>query len=91
MAHGVKKTQEESALLNGNFLDLLIEWLKLKNDAALAKIMEVSPPVISKLRHGSLPFGDTYVIKAHELTGKSIREIKLLLGKKSLKSLVSAS
>jgi len=38
-------------------LDTLIERLRLKNDAALSRALEVAPPVISKIRHGRLPVG----------------------------------
>lgn len=73
--------------LNVALLDKLTDKLKLKNDAALARVMKVSPPVISKLRNGFLPFGPTYIIMAHELTGWTIREIKEWLGLSSLASL----
>ena len=80
----------ETKQKNNVVLDLLFDKLNVKNDAALAKAMKVMPPVVSKLRHGHLPFGDTYIIMAHELTGWSIREIKDWLGKPSLASLKSA-
>ena len=73
--------------LNNDVLDRLIDKLELKNDAALSKAMKISPPVVSKFRHGHLPFGAVYIIMAHELTGWSIREIKDWLGLKSLNSL----
>jgi DNA-binding transcriptional regulator YdaS (Cro superfamily) len=38
--------------------DNLILLKSLKNDTALANLLGVSPPVISKLRHGAT-FGDT--------------------------------
>ena len=80
------ETQEQRAEVNGVVLDKIIETLHLKNDAALSRAMRVSPPVISKLRSGSLKFGDTYIVMAHELTGWTIREIKGWLGKTSLPS-----
>lgn len=58
------------------FLDTLIEELGLKNDAALARALEVLPPVISKLRHRKLPIGATMLLRAHELTGSHVREIR---------------
>ena len=38
-------------------LDTLRERMKLKNDAALSRALEVAPPVISKIRHRTLPVG----------------------------------
>ncbi|MES2077022.1 MAG: hypothetical protein V4462_15530, partial [Pseudomonadota bacterium] len=40
-------------------LDAIIEKLQLKNDAALSRALEVAPPVISKIRHNTLPIGAT--------------------------------
>ena len=37
-----------------NLLTGMIKILKLKNDAALSRALEVAPPVISKIRHGRL-------------------------------------
>lgn len=75
---------ELRARINGSnvVLDKLTEKLGLKNDAALARVMQVAPPVISKLRHGRFPFGSGYIIRAHELTNEewSIAQIKEWLG-----------
>ena len=40
-------------------LDAIIVKLHLKNDAALSRALEVAPPVISKIRHRTLPIGAT--------------------------------
>lgn len=48
----------------------------LKNDAALARALEVAPPVISKIRHGRLPIGASLLIRMHEVFDVSIRELK---------------
>lgn len=58
------------------FLNTLIEKLELKNDAALARAVEMAPPVISKLRHGKIPIGSMMILRAHELTGLPTREIR---------------
>lgn len=60
----------------GQMLDSMIVALKLKNDAALARTMDVAPPIVSKLRAGVLPFGPVYIIRCHELTGWPIADIK---------------
>ena len=57
-------------------LDLAADILKAKNDAALCRALELSPPVISKTRHMRLPVGAGLVIKIHEATGLAVREIK---------------
>lgn len=66
-------------------LDALMKELGLKNDAALSRALEVAPPVISKIRHGGLPVGATILISMHELTGKSIAELRGLMGDRRAK------
>jgi hypothetical protein len=61
-------------------LDALIGKLQLKNDAALARTLEVAPPVISKIRHLKLPVGASMLIRMHEETELSIRELRDLMG-----------
>lgn len=60
-------------------LDHFIETLGLKNDAALARTFEVAPPVISKIRHKKLPFGDSMILKAHEKLGFTVQSIRQIL------------
>ncbi len=61
-------------------LDAIIEKLNLKNDAALSRALEVAPPVISKIRHRTLPIGATILLRMHEVSEFSIRELKSLMG-----------
>lgn len=61
-------------------LDAIIAKLKLKNDAALSRVLEVAPPVISKIRHRTLPIGATILLRMHEASAISIRELRALMG-----------
>ena len=61
-------------------LDTLIDQLRLKNDAALARALEVAPPVISKIRHRRLPVGASLLIRMHEVSELSIRDLRFLMG-----------
>lgn len=61
-------------------IDRLIEVLHLKNDAALARALEFAPPVISKLRHGTLPVRAGFVLRAHEKARISTERIRNILG-----------
>ena len=63
-----------------HLLDVLIEKLELKNDAALSRALAVAPPVISKIRHRRLPVGASLLIRMHEVTDMSIRELRDLMG-----------
>ncbi len=61
-------------------LDAIMDRLNLKNDAALSRALEVAPPVISKIRHRTLPIGATILLRMHEVSEFSIRELKSLMG-----------
>lgn len=63
-----------------SLLDTLISKLRLKNDAALCRALEVTPPVISKIRHKRLPIGASMLIRMHEVSEMSIRELRDLMG-----------
>jgi hypothetical protein len=72
-----------------NLLDTLIERLHLKNDAALSRALEVAPPVISKIRHRRLPVGASLLIRMHEVSDLSIRELRTLMGDRREKFRIS--
>jgi hypothetical protein len=72
-----------------NLLDSLIEKLNLKNDAALSRALEVAPPVISKIRHRRLPVGASLLIRMHEVSDLSIKELRVLMGDRREKFRIS--
>lgn len=61
-------------------LDAIIEVVGLKNDAALSRALAVEAPVISKIRHKKLPIGGTLLIRMHEVSHLSIKELRSLMG-----------
>lgn len=63
-----------------HLLDTLLATLKLKNDAALARTLGLSAPVISKIRHRQIPVGASVLIRIHEVTGLSITVLRGLMG-----------
>ncbi len=63
-----------------HLLDTLQATLKLKNDAALSRILGLSPPVISKIRHRQIPVGASVLIRIHEVTQLSIAVLRGLMG-----------
>lgn len=70
-------------------LDVLCENLRLKNDAALSRMLEVAPPIISKIRHRRLPVGAALLIRMHEVTGLKIIDLRYLLGDRRTKFRIS--
>ena len=70
-------------MITGNASTLLnhtMEILGLKNDAALARTLQVAPPVISKIRHRRLPVGASLLIRMHEVSDLSIADLRILMG-----------
>lgn len=74
-----------------HLLDALIEKMNLKNDAALSRRLVVQPPVISKIRHRRLPVGASLLIRMHEESGLSIRELRELMGDRRQNSGMAAA
>ncbi len=68
-----------------HLLDTLRERMKLKNDAALSRALEVAPPVISKIRPRTLPVGASLLIRRHEVTDMSMRDLRALMGDRRTK------
>ena len=71
---------EPSSFVPNKLLDTLIEKMNLKNDAELCRVLEVQPPIISKIRHHRLPVGASLLIRMHELTDMPIRDLRALMG-----------
>ncbi len=71
---------DQTAYDPNHLLDSLIEKLHLKNDAALSRALEVAPPVISKIRHRRLPVGASLLIRMHEVSDLSIKDLRVLMG-----------
>jgi hypothetical protein len=85
-----KEADDEMRDYNPNrLLDTLIEKLRLKNDAALSRALEVAPPVISKIRHNRLPVGASLLIRMHEVSDMSIRDLRFLMGDRRMKFRIS--
>lgn len=77
-----KQKKQPNPELNSRLLDRLIDVMGLKNDASLARVLEVAPPVISKIRHGRRDIGPILLIGAHEESGLSIKEMKTMIGQR---------
>lgn len=61
-------------------LDVLIIRFHVKNDSALARMLEVSPPIISKIRRRRTPVGASLLIRIHEVCGVEIGDLRCLMG-----------
>jgi plasmid maintenance system antidote protein VapI len=61
-------------------LDVLVARLRLKNDAALSRLLEVEAPTISKIRNRRLRVGAAMLLRMHEVSNLSIEELRALMG-----------
>lgn len=86
MKQATNPTYDPNGLIDG-----LIAKLRLKNDAALCRALDIAPPVISKIRHRTLPVGASMLIRLHDFTGMSIRDLRLLMGDRRAKYRISDS
>lgn len=61
-------------------LATVIERLNVKNDAELARALKISAPVISKIRHRKMIVSANLLLRVHEITHLSIKELRALMG-----------
>lgn len=66
-------------------LDALLENMHLKDDAALSRLLEVAPPVISKIRHRRMPVSASVLIRMHDVKGISVGDLRFLMGDRRTK------
>lgn len=59
--------------------DEIIKCYKLKNDAALARMLKISPANISRFRYSRRPIGASLILAVHDATNWPIKRIKELL------------
>jgi plasmid maintenance system antidote protein VapI len=60
-------------------LDYLKEKKLVKNDRDLARVLDVNPPHLSKIRNGHMKFGAWMILAVHEEFDIPIKEIKAML------------
>jgi transcriptional regulator with XRE-family HTH domain len=77
---GERQTIGESRFDPSGLLDSLSERLLLKNDAALSRALDISPPMISRIRHGRQKVGGAILLRMHEVSGLSIDDLRTLMG-----------
>jgi plasmid maintenance system antidote protein VapI len=64
-------------------LDAMLGRYELKNDAALARALQLPPPVISKLRSKQVGITPAILLRMHEVTGWAVSDLKARMGLKS--------
>ncbi len=59
-----------------DLIDILLDELEIKTDAALAKELDLPVPTISKIRHNKMRVSANIIFKIHDATGWSIEKIR---------------
>jgi plasmid maintenance system antidote protein VapI len=72
-------------------LDTVLAKMQLRNDAAMSRLLEVQPPVISKIRHHRMPVSGAMLLRIHEVTGMSVRALQDLMGDRRRKFRLSSA
>jgi hypothetical protein len=57
-------------------LDAIKQEFKLTSDAYLARFLEVSAPMISKIRSGASPVTSDFILAVHDATDWPIKRIR---------------
>jgi DNA-binding transcriptional regulator YdaS (Cro superfamily) len=71
---------EQANYTPNHLLDTLMEKLEVGSDAALARVLDIPPSTISKIRHKQVSVNSALLLAAHEATEISIRELRQLMG-----------
>jgi hypothetical protein len=61
------------------FVDTVSRLFGCRSDAALSRELGTHPPYISKIRHRKLPVGSGLLVRIHEETGLTIKELRNLM------------
>ena len=72
-------------------LDQVAARLRARNDAHLCRLLDVQAPVISKVRHHKMPVSSGLLLRMHEITNLSVRDLRDLMGDRRGKLRMSAA
>ncbi len=72
--------QDQETYNPNSVFDAVKKTRSLKNDAALARALQVAPPVISRIRHRKLAIGASLLLRMHEVSDISIADLRILMG-----------
>jgi plasmid maintenance system antidote protein VapI len=64
---------------NHKLLDFLIKSRNMENDAQLARVLEIAPARLSKIRHKIHRVSADFILLVHDKLGLSVAEIRALI------------
>ncbi len=62
------------------FLDRIEDHLRLKNDAALARSLKVTPALVSRIRNRRMPVSAGLLLSIHEISQIAIADLRRMMG-----------
>lgn len=65
----------------------VMDSLKIRTDASLARALGVGSPTICKMRKKDMPITSSMLIRMHDLTGQSLDDLRALANIPKMKSL----
>lgn len=71
-----EETTEKKRLPENDIFDIIKDEFGLKNDRQLSEFLEITPSVLSRLRHGKMTFTPTYLLAVHDATDWSLDKIR---------------
>lgn len=77
--HDPQPAADTRVIPGAALLDYLLQTTGVKNDARLGKLLQLSPPFISKVRHGKLNVSDSLILRVHETLGIPVKKIRAIL------------
>ncbi len=80
MKNNEQKPQTSTRYHPEKLLDGLIARLGVRSSSALARLVGLSPSVISKVRHRKLAVSGEILLAFHEATDIPIRELRRMMG-----------
>lgn len=63
-----------------HMLDHLRYRLRLKDDASLSRLLDVTPPMLSRVRHRKRGVCAALIIRIHEATGIRVHDLRVMMG-----------
>ncbi len=63
-----------------NFLNRVLGKLHLKNDAALARTLDVTPAVVSRIRNKKAPISANFLLMVHDASEIAIPDLRRMMG-----------
>jgi plasmid maintenance system antidote protein VapI len=63
-----------------HFLNRLLRTMNLKNDAALARTLEVTPAIVSRIRNKKAPISANLLLMIHDVSDIAIPELRRMMG-----------